>query len=352
MTALRSLTAAMAKGFVRDRMTIFWSVVFPLMFLVLFGGIFSDRSSPRLDVVAVGPVAVLDRLPADARAELDQSISVTTSDDLDGSLAKLRSGGVAAVVTQDGGAVDVHYSRADQVRAAQVLGTFRGLVDATNLAASGLPPAVSLRTAQVEDTSLRTIQFVTPGLLGWAVAMSATFGAAVNLVTWRTNGLLRRMRLAPVSTASVVLARVGVSLAVAFGQVVVFLAVAVAFFGLKLTGWWPMVFPLTLVGTLAFLSIGLLAGSVAKTEEAAVGLANVIVLPMAFLSGSFFSLAGAPGWLQGVSRVLPLRYLNEAMLDTMVRGRGPSSVVLPVLVLLAFTAVLTAVSARLFRWEP
>ena len=102
------------------------------------------------------------------------------------------------------------------------------------------------------------------------------------------------MRLAPVSTASVVLARVGVSLAVAFGQVVIFLAVAVAFFGLRLTGWWPMVFPLTLVGTLAFLSIGLLAGSVAKTEEAAVGLANVIVLPMAFLSGSFFSLAGAP----------------------------------------------------------
>lgn len=297
MTALRSLTAAMAKGFVRDRMSIFWSVVFPLMFLVLFGGILSDRSSARLDVVAVGPVAVLDRLPADARAQLDQSISVTTSDDLDGSLARVRSGAVAAVVTQDDGTVDVHYSRADQVRAAQVLGTFRGLVDATNLAASGAPPALSLRTAQVEDTSLRTIQFVTPGLLGWAVAMSATFGAAVNLVAWRTNGLLRRTRLAP-------------------------------------------------------LSIGLLAGSVATTEEAAVGLANVIVLPMAFLSGSFFSLAGAPGWLQGVSRVLPLRYLNEAMLDTMVRWRGPSSVVAPVLVLLAFTAVLTAVSARLFRWEP
>lgn len=297
MTALRSLTAAMAKGFVRDRMSIFWSVVFPLMFLVLFGGILSDRSSARLDVVAVGPVAVLDRLPADARAQLDQSISVTTSDDLDGSLARVRSGAVAAVVTQDDGTVDVHYSRADQVRAAQVLGTFRGLVDATNLAASGAPPALSLRTAQVEDTSLRTIQFVTPGLLGWAVAMSATFGAAVNLVAWRTNGLLRRPRLAP-------------------------------------------------------LSIGLLAGSVATTEEAAVGLANVIVLPLAFLSGSFFSLAGAPGWLQGVSRVLPLRYLNEAMLDTMVRWRGPSSVVAPVLVLLAFTAVLTAVSARLFRWEP
>ncbi len=57
----------------------------------------------------------------DCGSTLDQSISVTTSDDLDGSLARVRSGAVAAVVTQDGATVDVHYSRADQVRAAQVL---------------------------------------------------------------------------------------------------------------------------------------------------------------------------------------------------------------------------------------
>ena len=84
-----------------------------------------------------------------------------------------------------------------------------------------------------------------------------------------------------------------------------------------------MAIPLLVAGTLAFLAIGLLAGAVAKTPEGAVNLANFIVLPMAFLSGSFFPLEGAPGWLQTVSKAFPLRHLNEGMLDVMVRGAGP-----------------------------
>ena len=63
-----------------------------------------------------------------------------------------------------------------------------------------------------------------------------------------------------------------------------------------------MSIPLIVVGTLAFLSIGLLAGSFAKTPEAAGAIANLIVLPMAFLSGAFFPLDGAPGWLHASPR--------------------------------------------------
>ena len=47
---------------------------------------------------------------------------------------------------------------------------------------------------------------------------------------------------------------------------------------------------------------------------------------MAFLSGSFFPLDGAPGWLRTLSEVLPLKHMNQAMLDVMVRGKGPASV--------------------------
>ena len=80
--------------------------------------------------------------------------------------------------------------------------------------------------------------------------------------------------------------------------------------------------PLLVVGTLCFMSLGLLAGAVAKSAEGAVNMANFLVLPMAFLSGSFFPLDAAPGWLQGISLALPLRHLNDGMLDLMVRGRA------------------------------
>ncbi|WP_229054750.1 ABC transporter permease [Aeromicrobium sp. Leaf350] len=353
---LKALTVAMFKGFVRDRMTLFWAIAFPLMFLVLFGGIFTSQGeADPAEVIVVGEVSVIDDAPAEAREGIDQAIDITRSDDLDEALEKVRDGDAAAAVTEEGGTVTVHYSAADAVGGAQIQGIMQAIVQQANTAvyqqSTGEPPTFTFDASQVEDDSLEQIQYVTPSLLGWAVAMSATFGAAANLVMWRKSGLLRRLRLAPVRTSSVVLARVGVSLVIAVVQAVIFVGLGVGAFGLTLSGWWPLMVPLLLAGTLAFLSIGMLAGAVSKTEEGAIGLANFIVLPMAFLSGSFFPLDGAPAWLRIVSNCLPLKHLNDGMLDVMVREQGPGAIVVPIAILLGFAAVFAAVSARLFRWE-
>ncbi|MBD8607386.1 ABC transporter permease [Aeromicrobium sp. CFBP 8757] len=351
MRAFRSLARAMLKGFFRDKMAFFFAVIFPLMFLVLFGGIFTDQGASRSDVIQIGAVSVLDDAPKAARAALDESLDVTRSSDEQDALEQVRKGDADAVIRQDGDRLVVRYSQADQVQAATVRGTFEAIVQSANLAETGQAPRFSLTADQVEDDSLKSIQYYTPGLMGWAIASGATFGAATNLVVWRRNGLLRRLRLAPIPTRSVVLARVAVSIAIAIVQAAIFVGVGVALFGLRLTGSWPMIVPLLVCGTLAFMAIGLLAGAVARSEEAAVGIANFVVLPMAFLSGSFFPLDGAPGYVTAISKVLPLKHLNDGMLDTMVRGEGPSSAVVPMLILLGFAVVVTAVASRLFRWD-
>ena len=110
--------------------------------------------------------------------------------------------------------------------------------------------------------------------------------------------------------------------------------------------------PLLVVGTLCFMSLGLLAGAIAKTTEGAVNMANFIVLPMAFLSGSFFPLDGAPALAaDGLATLLPLRHLNDGMLDVMVRGEGRPRRCARSAILLAFAVVVTLVAARLFRWD-
>ncbi|MPZ62416.1 MAG: ABC transporter permease [Propionibacteriales bacterium] len=347
MRGLVPLSRAMLLGFVRDRMALFFTLLFPLMFLVLFGGIFSFDTQARSEVLQVGDVPILDRAPREQVGEVD----ITRVDDLAAAIDQVGKGDADAAVEQHGDELVLHFSRADQVQAATVQGTIGSFVSAANQAVSGEPPRYRLRAEQVEDDSLEAIQFLTPGLLGWAIAMSATFGAALTLVTWRKSRLLRKLRLAPVPTASIVGARVGVSMLVALVQMAVFLGLAMAFFGLRLTGSWWMAIPLVLVATLSFLAIGLLAGAVTRTPESASGLANLIVLPMAFLSGSFFPLEGAPAWLQAISRALPLRHLNEGMLDVMVRGLGPSAAWAPIGVLLGFGLVVGLIAVRLFRWE-
>ena len=135
-------------------------------------------------------------------------------------------------------------------------------------------------------------------------------------------------------------------------QLAVFLLIATTpYFGLRLTDWWWMSIPIVMAGTLAFLAFGLLAGAITRTEQAATALANMIILPMAFLGGAFLPLAFAPAWIQQVSYLMPLRYLVTGVQDVMARGDGPSAAVLPVVVLLGIAAVLTLVAVRLFRWD-
>jgi ABC-2 type transport system permease protein len=352
LRSLRSLSRAMALGFVRDRTSLFFTILFPLMFLVVFGLIFNSASTSRPDVVQIGAVPVLDNIQGEGRAGLEQVLAIQHTDDLDDALAKVRNGDVAAAVEQRGDEVILHFSAADQVRAGAVVAVFRDLVQQVNLSISPTPARYTLDAQQVEDESLKTIQYLTPGLLAWAVASGAMFGAALTLVTWRQKKVLRRLRLAPVDTGTVLGARVGVSILIALAQAAIFIAVgSLPFFGLQLANYWWMIIPLLVAGTLAFLSLGMIAGAFTKTPEAASAVANLIVLPMAFLSGSFFPLQGAPGWLDAVSKLLPMRHLVDGMLDVMVRGKGPVDVLPQLGILVAFAAVVGTIAVALFRWD-
>ncbi|WP_134765239.1 ABC transporter permease [Nocardioides sp. 1609] len=350
-TTFEALSLAIIKGFLRDRAAVFFALIFPLMFLVLFGGIFDDQARSKVDLVQVGDVSLVDDLPEDSREAFDDTFDVTRSDDLDAALEDVRKGDADVAIEMQGDTLVAHYTQTDQVGAAITQGTLRAFVDGANIAMTGSPPTYTLETEPVEDDSLTTIQFVTPGLLGWAVAMSAAFGAAATIQGWRQSKLLRRLQLAPVSTRTVVGARVTVAIGIAFVQMAIFLGLGAGAFGLQLSGSWWMSIPLLVVGTLCFMAVGLLAGAITTTTEGAVNAANFMVLPMAFLSGSFFPLDAAPAWLRTVSNVLPLKHLNEGMLDVMVRGQGPGSALLPVAILAGFALVVSLVAARLFRWE-
>jgi ABC-2 type transport system permease protein len=350
-TAFRAISVAILRGFVRDRTSVFFAVVFPLMFLVLFGGLFSDQSQPRVDMIEVGDVTLFDDLPPAAQQAFEDTFEVSTSTDLDDAIDQVRQGDADVALEQRGETLVAHYTQTDQARAAMTQGALRAFVDGINVALTGEDPTYGLDVVAVEDESLDTIQYYTPGLLGWAVAMSAAFGAAATLQGWRQTKLLRRLQLAPVSTRTVVGARVAVTVAIALVQMAIFLGVGTLLFDLTLTGSWWMGVPLLVVGTLCFMAIGLLAGAITKTQEGAVNAANFMVLPMAFLSGSFFPLDAAPGWLKAFSNLLPLRHLNEGMLDLMVRGEPWTAVLAPMGILAAFAVVVTLVAARLFRWE-
>jgi ABC-2 type transport system permease protein len=351
LSKLLSLTTAMSRSFRRDRAALFFTLLFPLIFLIIFGGLFGNTGASPQKVLEIGSVPLIDQLPPDARAQLDKVLEITKTNDRAAALDKVRNGDDAGAIEQQGNTLVLHFSAANATVSGAIQGVLQSFVQSANVAVTGQTPRYSLAVQQVEDKSLDYIQFITPGLLGWAIALGATFGAAATLVTWRQKKILRRLRLAPVGIPTIISARVVFTIGVALVQLVIFLVVATSFFGLKLSHYWWMSIPLIVCGTLSFMAIGLLAGARAKSSEAASAIANLITIPMAFLSGSFFPISLAPRWLQILAEVFPLRHLNDGMLDVMVRGRGPASVLPEMGILLGFTVVISVIAAAIFRWE-
>lgn len=353
-SSFRSLARAMFLGFRRDTRALWFTVIFPLIFLLVFGGVFGHATAPKVTIAQIGQVRLLDEaLAHDAKGGLSKVVKLTTTADQKTALDKVKKGDADLAVAEDGGRISLFYSGADQVKSGTAQSIMSDVVQSANEAASGRPATYSITSnQQVEDKSLKPIQFFTPALLGWALASAGIFGASETLVRWRTTGLLRRLRLSPAPIRSVFGARVVVSLGIALIQMAVFLVVAqLPMFGLKLSHYWWMAVPVLLAGVLAFLSIGMVIGAWAKTQDSAQTVTQLVVLPMAFLGGSFFPLDAAPGWFKGLSYVMPLRYLNTGMTNVMARGEGPASVLPEIGVLLAIAVVLTLVGLRLFKWD-
>lgn len=346
--AYASLIKALGRGWLRDRSQVFFTVLLPLMFMVLLASVFGSGDTAASRVVAVGDVPVL----ADADPD---DFTVTEASDLDAALAMLREGDADAAVVQDGTAVRIYPSSTNSTSGAIAAGNLSALVDDVNVevlsAAAPGEPVLSTEVEEADGGALRPIQYLAPGILAWGVAISGVFGAAGTIVDWKRDKLLRRLRLTPASVKTFLGAKVSVNLMVAIGQAAVFLAVAALGFGLELSAWTWFAVPLVLLGTLAFLAIGVVIGGIAQTSPAAAGLSNLVTMPMAFVSGAFYPLALSPQWVQWLSYASPMRYLNEALQSVVVYGSPPSSVLPQIGFLAAFAAVVALISWKTFKFD-
>lgn len=363
MTALLALTVANIKTYVRDRAALFWTLAFPLIFILLFGFIFQGSGTSRLTFGWV------DEDRSSASAELQERFAdqagVTLEDGAsDESLSKMRLGDVDAVIVvpngygetlaanADGGGFPASITvYTDPSRSAlvgevyQAVGTVLGIVNLGDR-----PPLVVPEPETIQTENLNFISYFVPSILGLSVMQVGIF-AAIPLVADREKLILKRLAATPLRRWQLVGSNILMRLLIAMTQAVIIVLVGSMAFGVQITGNLLLAAGFVALGAVTFLALGYVIASFANTEDSANGMTSVVQFPMMFLSGSFFQIDQMPDFLQGIARAIPLTYLADALRQVMVGGAPFAPLWVCFAVLAGWLVVCFAIAARKFRWQ-
>jgi ABC-2 type transport system permease protein len=190
------------------------------------------------------------------------------------------------------------------------------------------------------------------GLFGYAAANTAFAGLAILLVGRREAGTLKRLRSTPLPPWTY-LAAVLLSMLLVFGlQSISLLALGrLVFDGSAPENWLGFVGTIVL-GVACFAGLGVGAAALIRSADGVSAVVNVIVLPMAFLSGSFGSTDQYPAFLQAISDVLPLTYFIDIVNGVYLDGDSLFADPKALGVVAAWGAAGLAVALRQFSWMP
>ena len=194
--------------------------------------------------------------------------------------------------------------------------------------------------------------YLLAGLIGYGVAAAGFASLAITLVVRREAGLLKRVRGTPLSPR--------VYLAAVIASIVIVIALQaglqVLIGGTFLDAGWPAspasFVAVLVIGAASFAALGLAITTVVRTADGSSAVVNAIYLPMAFISGAFFSPSELPRFLEVVSEVLPLTYLLRLVRSTFVEGDVISSSPGDVAALVVWGCIGLILAVRMFRWEP
>ena len=195
-------------------------------------------------------------------------------------------------------------------------------------------------------------QALLAGLIGYGCANTAFAGLAIQLVVRRELGILKRLRATPLPATTYIAAMLASTLVIFVAQAVSLFVIGRIFYGTPFPSAVGSLVLAVILGAASFAGLGVATASLIRSAEGSSAVVNFILLPMAFLTGSFGPTRHYPAFLRAIGDVLPLKYFIEIMNAVYLRGNGLWTKPAAIGVLAAWGASGLVVSALKFRWEP
>jgi ABC-2 type transport system permease protein len=338
---LFELTRAHILEFLREPGALFWVFVFPMLVAIGLGIAF--RAKPP-DQLRIGVTPDAETLAKTLSASPDLEIIDLSREEAP---TAIRKGKVDLVVgTSTAAAVVFRYDEMQpQSRAAKLA------VDAVLEHAAGRRDVLAKLDAPVQERGERYIDFLMPGLVGINLMGSSMWGVGYAVVVTRSRKLMKRFAATPMKRSHYLLSFMLSRFAFLFFEVALLLLFGHLVFDVEIRGSIGALGVIAVFGALSFAGLALLVAARPQSVEAAQGWMNLVMMPMYFLSGVFFSYERFPQVMHPVLRALPLTALNDALRAVVNDGFSISRLWVELLVLGAWGVFSFALALKFFRWK-
>lgn len=224
------------------------------------------------------------------------------------------------------------------------------LTQQTTLSGRSAPnPPVEVRTQVWYNPDLNSSYFMIPGVIGMILSFITTILTATAIVRERERGTIEQLIVTPIRSWELVLGKLLPYVILAFVETFEVLIIGHFWFGVPIRGSLWLITITSGIFIMSSLGIGLLASTVANTQQEAMLTVMMYNLPSIFLSGFFFPLEAMPKILQIVSYAIPLRYFLVVIRSLLLKGVGLDAIQNEVIALTIFGLVTMTAAALRFR---
>lgn len=358
-----ALALAYIRRFFRDKTGLFFTFLFPLLFLFIFGYLNSGEQDLNFDVAVINHSE--SAFSEQFVEQLDENETFTISDDATLEAAKESMGqseldsiielpedfGAVNDQGQPTGAVTVYYSEANPQSGQTVAAVMEQALDSINQELGVGQPPLTVTQEATTVSDLSAFDYVFSGLLGFTILSLGIFGLANQLPAEKKTGALRRLRASPITAGQLVFANMLYYMLIGIISLVMMVLVALFVFDFDMRGSWIQLAIMAVFAIVLMFGFGLAIGGWAKNETQSAALTQVVALPLMFLSGVFFPRFLMPDWLQAITAYLPLTPVIDGFRMIMTEGATLLELGPQIGLIAIWTVVIYAIAIKVFRWD-
>ncbi|NLA43051.1 ABC transporter permease [Candidatus Saccharibacteria bacterium] len=356
---------AYQKRFLRDKMALFFTFLFPLFFLFIFGSIFGNSADVSLRVAIISHSKhdfsknFVAAMKDDEKSPLKVDTEVTDIDEAKEKMSRSQLDGVIELPESFGevndqgfpsGTVNVLHQKGSNQAGQTISAIMSQTIEQANrqIGRSELPLRVS--SQEIGEDGLTDFDYTFSGLLAFGIMSMGIFGLANSMPSEKQTGSYRRLRAAPFEASQLIIANAIHYIIITLFSVASMLLVGMTFFDFTMRGSWVILAGFIFISAAMITGFGLLIGSWAKNENQSAPLANLVSFPMMFLSGVFFPSFLFPEWIQAISKFIPLAPVVDGLRLIMAESADLTTLVPQIALIGGWIIVVYVAAIKLFRW--